>query len=202
MITDISVAILAGGQSRRMGTDKSFVEVDGVRLIDRVVNAVRALALPVFLVANNPERYRSLGLPIFPDVIPGKGSLGGIYTALYRSRSAYTLCVACDMPFLEPALLWYLLEQRDGCDVVVPETGGRLQALHAVYNRSCLLPIAAQLQRDQLAIQRLFANVNTRIVPESALLPYDPLLQSFINLNTPQDLAQATSAGERTPILL
>lgn len=187
-----SVAILAGGQSRRMGQNKSFVHLDGRPLVERVIERVVALGLPVQIIANDPARYAPFGLPVFTDLIPGKGSLGGLYTAIDRSPTLWTLCVACDMPFLNTALLASMLGQcQDDWDAVVPVIAGRPQSLHAVYHRRCLPTINAALQRDDLKIQRLLGQLPVHFIDETAISTLDPGLRSFINLNTPDELNQA-----------
>lgn len=186
----VAVAILAGGQSRRMGTDKSFVLLDGQPIIQRVIARVRALELPLLLIANDAARYGGLGLPLYGDVLPGSGSLGGVYSALYHSPAPYTLCVGCDMPLLEPALLRFLIAQRQGYDIVTPVVGGRPESLHAVYSQSCLPVMRQQIEQQQLKINRVHDLLHTLRVEEAALRRYDPALRSFMNVNTPDDLAR------------
>lgn len=193
-----SVAVLAGGQSRRMGEDKSFVDLAGRPLVARVIETVTALGLPVHIITNQPERYAVFGLPMYGDLFPGKGSLGGLYTALHHSGTAWTLCVACDMPFLNPALLRDLLAQATDGDAVVPRVDGRPQSLHAVYHRGCMGAMREALDRDELKIQRVFARLDVRYVDEARLTTFDPTLRSFMNVNTPDELARARAvvAGE------
>jgi len=190
-MNDVSVAILAGGQSRRMGTDKSFIKLNNRPLIEHVLQQVQSLKLPLFIVANNRAHYEPLGYPVFSDVFLGKGSLGGIYSAIHHSSTAYTLCVACDMPFLVPELLRHLIELRHDYDAVVPEVNRRLEPLHAVFSAACLNALKVQLQRNELAIYPLFHALNTRIVSQSTLVRFDPGLRSFVNVNTPDDLEAA-----------
>lgn len=186
-----SVAILAGGQSRRMGQNKSFVTLEGRPLFEHVVERVSQLGLPVRIITNDPDAYAAYGLPMFPDVLPGKGSLGGLYTALYHSPTARTLCVACDMPFLNVALLKLLLGQPEGCDAIVPLVQARPQSLHAVYDRRCLAPMLDALNADHLKIQRLLETLRVCYVDEARLSALDPDLRSFMNVNTPAELARA-----------
>lgn len=189
---DVSVAILAGGQSRRMGTDKSFVPVGGQAMIERVLAQITTLSLPMFIVANQQERYAAFNLPVVADVIPGKGSLGGIYSALYHSSTPYTLCVACDMPFLQPALLQHLIDLRTDYDAVVPEMNRRLQPLHAIYSTRCLQPLRFLIDQNLLAIYGLYQHINTRVVSQSTLTRFDADLRSFTNVNTPDDLERVS----------
>lgn len=184
------VAVLAGGKSRRMGTDKSFVLLNGKPLLQHVIERVSKLQVPIMLIANEREKYAAFGLPIFSDIIPNAGSLGGVYTALQQSSAKHTrtLCVACDMPFLNPTLLRFLIDQSSEYDVVVPSIEGQAQGLHAVYSPSCLPIMKQQIEGGDLTIQHIFQQVKTRFVGEDILRTFDPDLRSFVNLNTPTDL--------------
>lgn len=186
---NVSVAILAGGQSRRMGQDKSFADLAGRPLFEHTLERVSRLGLPVHIITNTPERYAPYSLPMYADAILGKGSLGGIYTALLTSQTPWTLCVACDMPFLDVSLMEYLLAQRGECDAVVPVVDERAQGLHALYNQSCLGPIYDALVHDDLKIQRLLPHLSVTYIARTQLDDFD--LRSFMNVNTPEELAQA-----------
>jgi molybdopterin-guanine dinucleotide biosynthesis protein A len=193
MSEDVTIAILAGGLSSRMGSDKGLVELAGKPLIVHVVEQVSRLSLPIILITNQPERYSFLGLPILPDIFTERSSLNGLYSAVFYSRSDYTLCLACDMPFVNPALLEYLLSLRAGYDAVVPLVGGHPQALHALYRRTCLAPMRRLLEQNRLKIRDLYAEVHTRWLDEDALRQYDPALTAFENINTLEALRAAES---------
>ena len=141
----VTGVILAGGESRRMGQNKALMRLGGARLIDRVVGVMRQVCPRLLMVTNSPEVYAELDLPMVSDVFPGKGSLGGIYSAIYHASTPYCLVVACDMPFLNAAVLRYLVAQIADYDVVIPEVHGEMQPLHALYNQACLHPIARRL---------------------------------------------------------
>ncbi len=196
MADAVTIAILAGGKSSRMGTDKSFVPLLGKTLIQHVLDRVGSLGLPVILITNRPADYAPLGLPMFGDLLPEKGSLGGLYTAIACSPTAYTLCVACDMPFLNPALLTYLISLREGYDVIVPRLGGFPEALHAVYSKNCLEPIREKLAQNQLKAISFYGKVRLRFVEEDEVRRFDPALRSFVNVNTPEELARLQVGGE------
>jgi molybdopterin-guanine dinucleotide biosynthesis protein A len=190
-----TVAILAGGLSRRMGTDKSFVLLHGKPIIEHVLAQVMTLALPTILIANSIEKYARYGRLTYGDLMPDQGTLGGIYTAIYNSATAYTLCVACDMPFLNPALLTYLIQLRTDQDVVAPRIGKIPEPLHAVYSKRCLAPIRAQLERGERKASGFYEQVRVRYVDESEIKRFDPNLRSFVNLNTPADLKAAQESA-------
>lgn len=113
----VSAAMLAGGQSRRMGTDKSFILLDGYSACDRSARTFGDTD------DNHHEPARKICSICFKDVIPDRGSLGGLYSAVSYSQTDYILCVACNMPFLNTDLLHFLIAQRQGYDAIVPRTG-------------------------------------------------------------------------------
>ena len=192
-MNSLTVAINAGGKSSRMGTDKSFVPLLGKPMIEHVLERVSDLGqLETILVTNKPELYAHLGLPMFSDALPDKGSLGGIYTALLNSRGEYTLCVACDMPFLNPALLRHMIALISAeTDVIVPTVDGYPEGLHAIYSQRCLEPIRRKLEADRLKIIGFYDEVRVRTLDEAQWQPFDPRGLSFRNINTPDELRDA-----------
>jgi len=188
-------AVLAGGDSARMGTNKALLPFGGVRIIEGIIQKIRSLFAEILIIANEPVPYAYLGLPIFPDQVRGKGPLGGIYSALLHSRSPQTFCVACDMPLLNPAVVVYLCDTALGYDVVVPRTPDGYQPLHAIYSKACLAPIASMIRKDQLKIDQLFSAVRVRVVTAEELHRVDSALRCFVNINTREEL-EAALAGE------
>ena len=174
-----------------MGTNKALLEFGGARLIERLVRTTRPLFREIAIIANDPETYAYLGIPIWPDRIPGKGSLGGIYTAVYHSTFPQIFCIACDMPFPNPTVIAYLRDLASGYDVVVPRTADGYQPLHAVYSKSCLPLMEAMIHANRLKIDRLFPAVRLRTVEEHELRPLDPSLLCFVNVNTQEELEAA-----------
>lgn len=188
----ISVAVLCGGQSSRMGRNKAFVEVGGLPVIERVITQVRPLTDDLLLITNTHTEYATLGLPTYPDLLTGKGPLGGLYTALSHARHSYLLLVSCDQPFLNRDLLRYLISLRSGVDVVVPlARDGYPQSMHAVYGKGCLPAIEAQIAADRLKMIGFFSQVRVREAAGDEIDRFDPERLSFTNLNTPDDLAAA-----------
>jgi molybdopterin-guanine dinucleotide biosynthesis protein A len=187
----ITGVILAGGKSNRMGQNKALMSLGGKRLVDRVVEVMRSVFDDLLMVTNTPGVYADLDLPMVRDVWPEKGSLGGVYSAIYHVATPYCLVVACDMPFLQTAVLRYLITQINDYDVVVPDVLGELQTLHAIYSKACLQPIERRLEANRLRIVGFFPDVRVRTVTASELEPYDPALLAFQNLNTPEEFQAA-----------
>ena len=189
----LSLAIIAGGQSRRMGRDKAFVELGGSALIERVIQRSADLGqAETILITNKPADYAHLGLPMYRDALPDKGSLGGIYTALLQARCPAVLVLACDMPFVNTDLLRFMIAQLDAAtDIVVPRVDAYPQALHAIYRQTCIKPIRAQLEANRLKIIRFYDQMRVRYLDEADYAEIDPAGSSFANLNTPAELEQA-----------
>lgn len=190
MANGVTVAVMAGGKSTRMGRDKSFVPFDGRPLIEVVLAAVRDLGDELLLITNNPDAYAHLSLPMVGDIFPDHGPLGGIYTAVATARQPHTLIVACDMPWLNRDLLAYQLSLRHEADVVVPRWRRFPEPLHAVYSKACLPAIAAKLRQKQLKIAGFFDEVAVRFVKREEIARFDKDGRSFANVNTPEELAR------------
>lgn len=194
-----TVAIMAGGKSSRMGTDKSFVALLGKPMIEHLLARVADLGQEAtILITNRPADYDHLNLPMYFDILPQKGSLGGIYTAIYYSRTAYTLALACDMPFVNTALLQHMigLIADDSFDVIVPRVAGYPEGLHAIYRQTCLLPIRERLDAGQLKVMGFYDAVRVRTIDEPEYHPFDPHGLSFFNVNTPEELQRAHQIAE------
>jgi molybdopterin-guanine dinucleotide biosynthesis protein A len=187
----ITISILAGGQSRRMGRPKSFVHLAGKPLIQHLIERIKTLEYPIHVIANDPEPFKQFGYLVFPDILTGKGTLGGIHTSLSHSATPYTLCLACDMPFVNTDLIIYLVNSTSQYDAVVPMVNHYPQGLHTIYHRRCRSIIEHQLVQDQLQVSRVFKLLHTNFILETTLRHIDPALHAFINLNTPEELQAA-----------
>ncbi len=187
----VSIAIMAGGQSKRMGRDKAFLNVGGRRVIERVLARVKPLTDDLLLSTNFPQKYQEFGLRMVPDIYPDKAALGGIYSAIHAARHSHLLVVACDMPFLNVALLEYLIELAHTADVIVPLVDPpQPETLHAVYSKSCLPAIQSRLLANRLRIIGFFEDVTVRYVEREEIAQFDPHFYSFINMNTPEEWRQ------------
>lgn len=189
----VAAAILAGGQASRMGgRAKSFLVVDGARVIDRQLAVLRTLASELLLVANDPAPYAAFGLPIVADEQAGQGPLAGILAALEAARAPRVLIVACDMPYLEASLLERLVaapEDAAAADVTVAiGEDDRLEPLCACYARTCVPVIRRRLAAGQRKAQALLADPELRL----RRITYTSEERRFLtNVNSPSDLPSA-----------
>ncbi len=183
-----------------MGQDKALMPFLGRPLIQRVVDRLAPIADELIVTTNRPQDYRFLGLPLFPDLKPDRGALGGLYTALSSAACEVVAVVACDMPFASASLIEAadrLLVQEE-VDVVIPDSGDGLEPLHAVYRReTCLTAIESAIDADQWRLISWFPQVKVRILQPDEIKPYDPSGLAFWNLNTPEEFAEAERTATR-----
>ena len=178
-----------------MKLDKAFLDIGGKLLIERALEALSPLFSDVLINSNTPRRFERWGVPVIPDVFPGKGPLGGIYTGLVHARTDSVFCVACDLPFLNPELIAFMQSESRGCDVMVPKTSDGLHPLHAIYSRRCRVTIETRLRTGQLKISDIFSLVETRYVAEKDICRFAPELRCFMNVNTLGELQHARKMG-------
>jgi molybdenum cofactor guanylyltransferase len=189
---NVTGVIQAGGKSTRMGgRPKALMELGGRRIIDRVVDVMRAVTDDLLIVTNTSEAYASLGLPMVGDVFPDHGSLGGIYSGLRAASRDSIFTVACDMPFLMPDVARLVTDRAALADVIVPVVGGRYETLHACYAKSCLGPMEAKLRAGHLKIAGFFDDVRVLTIAEDEVARFRSPDLVFMNVNTPEEMAEA-----------
>lgn len=182
---------MAGGKSSRMGTNKALLNFQGERLIERTAGQFTAWFDQVVIVTNTPETYAYLGLPMVGDRVPGLGPLGGIEAGLSASRHQACFFAACDMPFLNQALVTHLVSLAGQADIVVPRIDGEYEPMHAVYSSACLPAVQSQLEAGIYKITRFFARMQVTEITESELRRFGDPERLFFNCNTPAELEQA-----------
>ncbi len=199
---NIGCIVLAGGKGLRLGRDKYGEIVGGSNLLQRVVSQLSSFSHDIIIVTAREKSLSqftgSPGSRIITDAYPGEGALVGLATGLAASNSHYNLVIACDMPFLNQALLRYMIELSAGFDLVVPRVGSMVEPLHAVYAKSCLAPIEGLLERGNLRVNALFGLVKVRYVETDEIDQFDPQHLSFFNINTRADLEKARKLAEET----
>ncbi|AKT37003.1 molybdenum cofactor guanylyltransferase [Chondromyces crocatus] len=193
--------VLCGGQSRRMGRPKAWLDFGGEPLLSRVVGRLAEVAWPIVVVAAPGQEVPALAeeVLIVRDGVEGQGPLRGIAAGLeaLAPRAARAYVSATDAPFLAPAFVRRLAKLQEGVDIAVPRSEGHHHPLAAIYACSVRAEAVALLADDRRRPFFLFERVRTRIVaPEelladAALVAADPTLQSLRNLNTPEEYRAA-----------
>lgn len=188
----ISAAVLAGGSSTRMGRDKALLELNGRPMVCHVVDRLRAVSDDVFVVAKRQHALDGFGLRVITDDVEAHTPLAGIARALRAAASSRVFVCACDMPFVSDRLIELLAERATGYDVAVPLRAGRPEPLHAVWSTR----VAFRL--EERAVHRVLDELCVAWVGEKEWKAVDPEGSSFVNVNTPEDLARLYSSEART----
>ncbi len=187
----LSGVILAGGKSQRMGRDKSHLILSGETLVARAVRTLETLSDDVIVVTNAPESFSGLAARLVGDVIVGGGALSGVHAGLAAARHEFAMVVGCDMPFLNLALLQYMVALAPGHQAVVPHWQGEFEPLHAIYSRQCVAIIEAILRRGGRRIVELYTSIRVRYLEPEEISRFDPPGLSFFNINSPEDWERA-----------
>ena len=198
LLKGVAGVILAGGKSSRYGRNKALEEVDGLLLIERVIRVLGSVFEHLIIITNTPREYAFLELPMYEDLVKGLGPIGGINTGLEMIPDDAGFFVACDMPFLNSALVRHIVKKNDDFDAVVPRIGWKIEALHALYTKGCLPAIRGLIDAKQYQVIKFFEKLRVRYVEENEIRPYDPQLRSFFNVNKPDELSAITSAKVNT----
>jgi molybdopterin-guanine dinucleotide biosynthesis protein A len=204
-IVSISCIVLAGGKGSRLGRDKASVKICNRSLLEQVVSCLNAFNGEIIIVTATDKELPQFTfrpeLRTIMDIYPGRGPLSGIHSGLMASRSYYNLVVACDMPFINEALMSYMIQVSTGFDIVVPRLNNMLEPLHAVYSKGCLGPIQRLLMEGRLSVLQLLTLTRVRYIETEEINRFDPEHLSFLNINTENDLERArrlAAIGEAT----
>ncbi len=179
--------ILAGGESRRMGSDKSLLALDGERFIERSYHLMASLFDEVLIVTNSPDLYVDIPCRKVPDIYRGQGALAGIHSGLHHASHSQIFVVACDMPFLQTELIRHLCNEIGQAEVHIPRTDSGYEPLHSCYSKSCLGAIERLLVNNGRRITDFFKEVHVTELCANSWQRYDAEGRSFRNINTPQE---------------
>jgi molybdenum cofactor guanylyltransferase len=201
MEIDVTGVLLAGGKSRRMGQDKRYLVVGEQTLLERGLTVLRSIFQEVLVVIAQDSPPLDVDARVERDLVPDCGSLGGLYTGLLQTTTPYVFVVACDMPFLDQAVIAQFTSRRATADIVMGKLAARLHPMHALYGKRCLPAVEQMIQARELKIQELVlhASLRVRYVTDADLLTIDPSGRSFQNVNTPADLELARSLLAQLP---
>jgi molybdopterin-guanine dinucleotide biosynthesis protein A len=199
----LTIILQAGGMSTRMGEDKALLPFLGIPLVERLRDRFWVLNSEILVICNDFSRYEYLGLPLHRDVIPGRGALGGLLTALTITETPYLGLIAADMPFASPDLLVHLLKkiQLSDADATLPSTSKGLESLHGVYRRDTCLPLVQDaIARDFWSMISWHAQANIEVLDprETAAAGSE---YTFVNLNTPEEFSTAEEMAVRLNLL-
>ncbi len=178
-----------------MGVDKGLTFCCDLPMVCHVINRLAGLSDSICIVTNEAEKYSFSGIKVFSDVFQGKGSLGGLYSALYYAETEYVAVIACDMVFANPAIIWEGLQRlkSTGLDVAIPKSGQQYhEPLHALYRtKTCRQAVLDSINQGQRRLIGWLSSVRVDEIDESTCQRLDPSGMAFFNINTPEDKAIA-----------
>lgn len=177
-----------------MGEDKALKLFLGRPLIQRVIERLTPIADEIIVTTNRPADYAFLNLRLAPDLKPGRGALGGLYTAIASATNPLVAVAACDMPFASQMFFEGArsLMVREEADVVIAQTAEGYEPLHALYRReTCLPAIESAIEADQWKVISWFPKVKARTLTPDEVNSFDPSGLCFWNLNTPEEFSEA-----------
>ena len=181
----ITAIILAGGKSKRMGTDKALLEMDGTSLLQKAITLCKELSPEIIISSNNPT-HQQFGFPVITDEMKNCGPIGGISSCLKQSKTAWNFVISVDAAFVESDFVDFLFPDADDFDAIVPVHSKGKEPLIAFYNKSSLAKMEEMLQTENYKMHNLLALINTKFIDcEKWLVKYPKL---FYNLNRPEDL--------------
>lgn len=194
MIHELTGVVLAGGSSRRFGSNKAFIDWQGTALVEAVARSLRRLMPKVLVAAKDPGAMgfiRSEGVEVIADLSDEQHPLGGIHSSLGRLETRYAFVCACDMPLVQPGLIESLWEARADYAAVIPVWNGARQPLCGIYSTDCAGVIRCSLQDPSLGVNSIFDSVRTRFLLEPEIRQVDPRGLSFMDIDTRGDLRRA-----------
>ena len=183
---NVTGIILAGGKSRRMGSDKGLMIINGKPMIQYIIDQLESLGIPLLIVSNNPK-YETFGIPVFEDSIKSKGPMAGIYTGLLHSSTEKNVVLSCDVPKISATLIQKLLYADDKSDVCILKHKNTLHPLIGMYKRSLLKDVKTSLNKDQLKMKQFCIDMNCSVL-DIVDDQFDAEL--ILNINTKEELNQ------------
>ncbi len=183
-----------------MGRDKATVLLGGKPLIAHVFGEAKKAFAEIVVVSSLHTAFDGVEARVVKDILPLPGALTGIVSALIASDTDYVFVLGCDMPFVSAEAMRYVVAAAAGEDIIIPQTEGGLEPMHALYHRSCISPMLtalgrgsmkiAGLVRSRMKIADVFAMVRVLVLPPDPVF-FNLGVSVFTNINTEEDLRRA-----------
>jgi molybdopterin-guanine dinucleotide biosynthesis protein A len=198
MQTTCAGIILSGGLNSRMGgRNKAFLELGGRSFINRILSVLEECFDQLLLVTKQPQFYDNQPIRIVEDIFNLRTPLAGIHAGLVNMTTDYGFATSCDTPLLKTELVRMLVSEIDiDVDIVAPASGSYYQPLCAVYSKRCIPFIEDRLGRGDVKTDSMYETLKVKRIPYEQLQVVDPKLESFFNINTPEDLKFANQTAQ------
>jgi len=185
-IKSVTGIVLAGGLSRRMGTDKSMISLNGRPMIEHAIEAIKPLCGQV-VISSNQCTYDFTGCEVWEDELPERAPIIGIYSCLKRSQTEVNILLSCDMPLMSTQMLQYLLEKSANSDITVPVHGDHfIEPLCGIYKKSSLCILKEYIDKGNYRLNECIRSASAQLVKVDEKLPFYSV-DLFSNINTPED---------------
>ncbi len=186
----ISIAVLAGGKSSRMGSNKALLTIDGLTIIEHTLQTARHFSADCFVITNSPDKFVFLNTPLYPDSIKSIGPLAGIFTALSHAQHSKCLVLACDLPFLGKKSLQILTEDVGEEEMLAFKTSQRIEPICAVYSKKAIVKVKEAIDVQDYSAQNLANRLDARTLNWHDLSnEFDE--NALFNMNAPEDFEHA-----------
>ncbi len=179
----ITGVILAGGKNSRMGSEKGLLEVEGQRIIERIIDELKQVVDEIIIISNNTT-YNYLNYKVCADIIKDCGPMSGIHSALTHSSTKKNLLISCDMPFITKDILKKIIANSKDCDVAIPKHDGLLEPLCAVYSKKCIKSFEECIKKEKFKLTDSFKYF---VVKKINFTKKELSENEFLNINTPQE---------------
>ncbi|MDG5787816.1 molybdenum cofactor guanylyltransferase [Evansella sp. AB-P1] len=197
IVQPVTGVILAGGKSRRMGTNKALLEINGEKVVNRIEKHLNNITNDIVLITNNLEAFSFIQHKIAKDIHIGKGPLSGIHSGITHSTNEWCFVVACDLPFFNEPIGQYMISLigQEPIGGIVPKINGKLHPLYALYHRSILQEVENSLNSNTLKITELLEKLDVCIISERDFykkgFTEEEVEMAFFNMNRPEDYIKA-----------
>jgi len=173
-----------------MGRDKASTKVAGKALVKHVYDVARKVFGELIVVSSLHRSFEGVEAAVVGDVLPVRGPLTGIASALIHAGRPYVFVLGCDMPFIAEGAIRYVLAESRGEDIIIPRTEGGFEPLHALYSRSCISPMLTAIERGEMKINAIFPLLSVRVLPPNPVF-FNRGTSVFTNVNTEEALKDA-----------
>lgn len=185
---EVRALILAGGENKRLPVTKGFLELKGRKIIESTVGLLKGIFASVVISVNTPESYFYLGIPMVGDIMSSKGPMTGIFSALAALEETELFVTACDMPFIRPDLIQYIVGRwSDKWEAAVPVFDGKPQPLLGIYSKKILPRMEESIKAGIRGLRQFLNTRKVQYIEEDRVRLIDQEGRSFVNINTIQD---------------
>jgi molybdopterin-guanine dinucleotide biosynthesis protein A len=184
----VKALILAGGENKRLPVMKGFLEIKGRRIIESNVELLKEIFDCVIISTNNPECYFYLGVPMVGDIVKYRGPMTGLLSALITLEAPEIFVTACDMPFIKPELIRYIVDRWEKrWDAVIPIFDGKPQPLLGIYSKKLVPKMEDSIRKGMRGLREFLKKIEVLYISEDEVRAIDPEGRSFVNINTVED---------------